>query len=294
MDAKQRITPLVAIVGQTGSGKSALALRLAEHFGGEIIAADSRTVYTDMDVGTAKPNAAERARIRHYGLDVATPDQSFNAFNFKQLAVAAVDEIGARGGLPLLVGGTGLYVDAVLYDFAFRAAPSPALRAVLEGLPVTELQRRVVAAGLALPENSRNPRHLMRIIESGIMAPQQKQLRPHTLVIGLQVSPQELKERLWKRASQMLADGLVAETKRLVAAYGTEVEAFRAPAYRAVLSCMTGDTPWDGLQSAIVTNDLRLAKRQRTWFKRNPCIHWLSNRDIFLESVELITTLLNK
>lgn len=294
MGTEQQVGPLVAIVGQTGSGKSALAMRLAEHFGGEIIAADSRTVYVGMDIGTAKPSAAEQARVRHYGLDVVGPGQKFNAFNFKRLAVGAIEDIGRRGKLPFLVGGTGLYVDAVLFDYAFRSAPDPLMRAQLEGLSVAELQRSVLAAGFALPENSSNPRHLMRILESGTATRQQRLLRPRTLVIGLQLSPDELLGRLKQRAKQMLDDGLLNETRQLVSRYGVEAEALRAPAYKAALLYLQGNITESQVGDAIVANDLKLAKRQRTWFKRNECIHWLSYRDAFTKSVELITTLLNK
>lgn len=294
MGTEQQVGPLVAIVGQTGSGKSALAMRLAEHFGGDIIAADSRTVYVGMDIGTAKPSAAERAQVRHYGLDVMDPGQGFNAFNFKQLAIGAIEDIGRRGKLPLLVGGTGLYIDAILFDYAFRSAPDPRMRAQLEKLPVAELQHSVLTAGFALPENSSNPRHLMRILESGTAMRQQRLLRPHTLVIGLQLPPDELLKRLKQRAKQMLNDGLLDETRQLVVRYGTAVEALRAPAYKAALLYLQGSITESQVSDAIVANDLKLAKRQRTWFKRNECIHWLSNGDAFTKSVELITTLLNK
>ncbi|MGI0133992.1 MAG: tRNA (adenosine(37)-N6)-dimethylallyltransferase [Candidatus Micrarchaeaceae archaeon] len=294
MDTRQRVAPLIAIVGPTGSGKSSLAMRLAACFNGEIIAADSRTVYTGMDVGTAKPTRVERMHIRHHGLDVVAPDDRFNVFNFKQLAIAAIDDVTARDGSPLLVGGTGLYVDAVLFDFAFRPASDLQVRAELETLTVLELQQRVLAAGLNLPENSSNPRHLMRLLESGALVLQQKRLRPHTLVIGLQVPTQELTERLQLRAEEMLGDGLIDEAKQLVAQYGVDNEALRAPAYKAVISYLSRETARDSVRDTIVANDLKLAKRQRTWFRRNPCIHWLSNGDVYAESVELITAFLNK
>lgn len=293
MGTRRPLAPLVAIVGQTGSGKSALAMRLAEHFGGEIIAADSRTVYTGMDIGTAKPTPGERARIRHFALDVVAPDQPFNAYDFKQVADEAIADISARGKLPFLVGGTGLYVDAVVFNYAFRSAPNTGMRTELEGLSIAELQHRIVAAGLPMPENSRNARHLVRVLESGTILQQPRQLRANALLLGLQPPVDQLRSRLLARADAMLAEGLEAETKKLISTYGG-TEALRAPAYRAVLSYLQGDIPQDAVSSAIVANDLKLAKRQRTWFRRNPFIHWLSNRDNFTESVDLITTLLNK
>src|SRR5262245_27832773 len=129
--SSSEVFPLVVIVGETGSGKSALALELAERFNGEIICADSRTVYKGMDVGTAKPSPEDRQRVRHYGLDVVEPGEGFSAHAFSLLAQAAIHEIAARGKLPILAGGSGLYVDAVLYGFQFRPKPEPALRSSL-------------------------------------------------------------------------------------------------------------------------------------------------------------------
>jgi len=293
MGAEQQISPLVAIVGQTGSGKSALAMRLAEHFSGEIIAADSRTVYVGMDIGTAKPTVVERGRVRHFGLDVVTPDQPFNVYDFKQLADRAIADISSRGRLPLLVGGSGLYVDAVVFDYAFGPAPDSDMRAALDGLSVEELQSRVLAGGLPMPENSRNPRHLARVLESGTILRQPRRLRPNTLLLGLQPSLDQLRSRLEARAGAMLAAGLIEETQEIVAGYG-EREAFRTPAYKAVMAYLQGEIGLPAIGDAIVANDLKFAKRQRTWFRRNVCIHWLNNSDTFAESVDLITTLLNK
>ena len=293
MGAQRPVAPLVAIIGQTGSGKSALAMRLAEHFGGEIIAADSRTVYAGMDIGTAKPTPAERARIRHFALDVVTPGQLFNAYDFKQVATEAIADISARGRLPFLVGGTGLYIDAVVFNYAFRSAPDPSKRAELESLSVAELQRRIVSADLPMPKNSQNSRHLIRVLESGTILRQARQLRPNTLLLGLQPPADQLRSRLLARAEAMLATGLEAETKQLITEYG-EAEALRTPAYSAVLAYLRGHILRTAISETIVANDLKLAKRQRTWFRRNSLIHWLNNRDNFAESVELITTLLNK
>lgn len=284
-------SPLIVIVGETGSGKTALALSLAERFNGEVIAADSRTVYRAMDIGTAKPSAAERRRVRHHGLDIVTPDQKFTAYDFKQFALATIANINERGRLPFLVGGTGLYVDSVLYDFSFRPQPDPTLRAALTGMSVEDLKVRVLAAGMPLPVNSKNPRHLIRLLEAGPTVNQERKLRPNTLVIGLEPPLDVLHQRLNERAGAMISHGLISEFQKLQKKYG-DVEALHAPAYRAVLACKN-KTPSD-LCEEIVRNDSRLAKRQRTWFRRNPCIHWLHNGDVFTESVELITTFLNK
>ena len=130
MEAK----PLVVIVGPTASGKSALAISLAEKFGGEIICADSRTVYKGMDIGTAKPTVDEQARVPHWGLDLVEPGERFSAAKFKRYAIAKIDEIHSRGNIPFLVGGTGLYIDGILFDYEFGSDFNAELRKKLESL----------------------------------------------------------------------------------------------------------------------------------------------------------------
>lgn len=288
------VGPLLTIVGTTASGKSALAIELAERFGGEIICADSRTIYRGMDIGTAKPTAAERAQLPHHMLDVVDPDEPFSAAQFKQAANQAIDEIQARGKLPLLVGGTGLYVDAVLYDYQFHTAADPALRAELNGLSVPELQNRLRAAGIALPENSRNPRHLIRALETGGARAGRGTLRPNTLVIGLDPGQQALKKRVEARVEAMFAGGFLDEARRLGEAYGWEAEALQTPGYKAARNYILGAQSQAECQAEFVRNDLHYAKRQRTWFRRNKSIHWFTNSGEIDDIVDLVTTHLNK
>lgn len=285
--------PLVVIVGPTGSGKTALSIALAKRFNGEIISADSRTVYVGMDIGTAKPSPEERQGVPHYGFDVVAPNEAFSAYDFKRLAQTAITAITSRGNLPFLVGGTGLYIDSVLYDFAFRAKPTHAVRRQVVGLTVEELQAKVIAADLPMPLNSRNPRHLSRLLESGQPPDQPKAMRQNTLIIGLSISQQDLKARLEKRVGSMLEDGLIDETRALVEHYG-DTEALRTPEYKAVAAYMRGELSLDDAKLQMVRDDLRLAKRQRTWFKRNNSIHWLSGDDVFEQAVALIQPFINR
>ncbi len=157
---------LVAIVGQTASGKTALAIELAQRFSGEIIAADSRTLYKGMDIVTAKPSAEERKVVPHHLIDVSTPDKPLTVADFKRLATAAITDITARGKLPLLVGGTGLYVDAILYDFQFNNPVNASYRNSLGAKEIAELQAMVLYQGIPLPENPLNKRHLIRALET--------------------------------------------------------------------------------------------------------------------------------
>lgn len=291
--AEQSVAPLVVIIGQTGTGKTALSMRLAEHFNGEVIAADSRTVYREMDIGTAKPSQSDRERVAHYGLDVVAPDQQFSAFEFKNLANKAINTITGKARLPLLVGGTGLYVDAVLYDFSFRSPGDLKVRARLQSLTREQLQDEIRTRGLQLPKNEKNPIHLQRVLESGSAPNTARILRQNTLVLGLPMLRDELRHRIISRTSQMLDSGLLDEARFLQQKYG-EVAALRAPAYKALYRHLQGSTSLLEAELEIIRNDMSLAKRQRTWFRRNTHIRWLNQEDKFAESVDIITTFIHE
>ncbi len=281
----------MVIVGPTASGKTALALELARQFGGEIVAGDSRTVYVGADIGTAKPTAEERAIVPHHLIDVATPDAQFTVADFQRLARAAIAGITRRGKLPILVGGSGLYIDAVIYNFSFRSGHNPAGRGQYDGIPVAQLQALLLARGIPLPENSRNPRHLMRSLESNGQAHSRDALRPYTVIVGLDPGREALRQKISGRVTQMAQAGLVDEVRRLAEEYGWDAPALQAPAYRAFRGYVEGALTLAQAEQLFVQNDVRYAKRQQTWFKRNPDIHWISKT---AEAVDLITTLLNK
>lgn len=284
-------SPLIVIVGQTASGKSALALELAEKFDGEIVCADARTVYKGMDIGTAKPSASDRQRVPHHLLDVVKPSESFTAADFKRLAQATIEDISSRAKLPIMAGGTGLYVDSVLYDFQFRSPADPALRAELERLSVEELQARLRGLGLPLPNNERNPRHLIRAIEANGQASARRALRENTLVMGLAMDKEALENRIRVRVDTMLEAGLIEEVERLKARYDVSLPAFDTTSYRPILAYLDGEISLDEAKRQFVRNDMNLAKRQKTWFKRNKSIQWLSSPQ---DAVAMATTFLNK
>ena len=145
MAAKDSVKPLIVIVGETGSGKSALALKIAEKFNGEIIAGDSRTVYKGLDIGTAKPSQADCKLIAHHLVDITTPDEPLTVAKYKKLADNSITEIHQRGKIPILVGGSGLYIDAVIFNYSFRPIVDPHKRQQLEQLTVGQLQARINA-----------------------------------------------------------------------------------------------------------------------------------------------------
>lgn len=288
---------LIAVVGETASGKSALALRIAQRFDGELICADSWTVYKGFDVGTAKPSRDEQRLVRHHLLDVADPATGFSAVEFKRLAMAAIDDISSRGKLPVMVGGTGLYIDSVLYDYQFLPAPDPSLRQELNRLTLSELQQRALSDNLDLTTVDRhNKRRVIRLIENGGATPGRHPLRPDTLMVGIAVEREQLRQRVTDRVDAMLAAGLEQEVATMAGLYGWEVEPMKGIGYREWRPYFD---PQPGLhqnlaqtRERIIAATMGLAKRQRTWFKRNDRIHWLSVAGTEGEYVDLVTSLI--
>lgn len=291
MGSEPNQTPLIVIVGETASGKTALAIELAKKFNGEIIAADSRTIYKGMDIGTAKPTIAEQDGIVHYLLDVVAPDQTFTAADFKQKALAAISQIASKGKVPIIVGGTGLYIDSILYDFSFGGAPDPKYRQQLQAKTVSQLQEVITKKHLTMPQNAKNPRHLIRVIESGGVISRPRVLRQNTLIIGLTIDREKLRQKLIRRVDVMVEAGLVDEVRRLSRQYSWDVPALQAPGYKAFHGYIDGAISLERAKELFVHNDMQLAKRQRTWFKRNKSIHWITEQD---QAVDLVTTFLNK
>ncbi len=283
--------PLIVIVGETASGKSALAMQLAERLKAEIIAADSRTIYRHMDVSTAKPSVADQLMVPHHLLDVVNPDEQFTAADFKVRAEQAIEDIQARGSLPILVGGTGLYIDSVLYDFSFAPPPSPQERQYLQSLNIDQLQALLVQRGLSLPENDRNPRHLIRTLERQGVQPQRAKLRPNTLIVGIEIDRDQLKQKITHRVDVMVAHGLIDEVARLGQDYGWNTSVLRVPVFEAFHEYLDGNISLQEAKQRVIRSDMQLAKRQRTWFRRNKSIHWVTKQ---AEAVDLVTTFLNK
>ncbi len=282
---------MIVIVGETGSGKSALAIELAQMFGGEIIAADSRTVYEGLDIITAKPTANEQAAVPHHLIDIVSPERSFSAAEFKTLANQTMEAIVSHGRLPMLVGGTGLYVDAVIYDFNFQEKADPTRREALQKLSIEELQRILQEQGIPLPHNERNPRHLIRAIETGGQAGGRRELRPNTLVLGLLVDRNELERKIRRRVDAMVGTGLLEEIRGAVDVFGWDAPGLQSPGFKAFRRYFDGEVPLDEAKEILIHEHLQLAKRQRTWFRRSKDIHWICKKD---EAVDLITTFLNK
>lgn len=287
MATRSQGSKLVVIVGPTASGKSDLAMLVAKTYGGEIITADSRTVYRGMDVGTAKPSKTDQKEVPHWGLDLVSPGQRFTAHQFQKYAKSKIKDIQKRDKLPILVGGTGLYIDAVLFGFSFLPDADLDNRAKLEVLSVSQLQQIIKNKGYKIPLNSQNKRHLIRAIETeGKIGT--KNLRPMTgtIVIGIMPSDDALKDRINRRAEQLFTRGVIKETKELVHAYGQKVvERSGGIIYKICLRLINGEINLEEAKELDKIADWQYARRQRTWFKRNPYIKWFKNQQSAFEYI---------
>lgn len=266
---------LIVIVGPTASGKSGLAMDVARRFNGEIICADSRTVYKGMDVGTAKPTTAEQLMVPHWGLDLVEPDERFSAADFKRYAVQKIVEVQKRGHVPILVGGTGLYIDAVIFDYQFGAKADNKLRLELQHLSLQELHNYCSAHKINLPENDKNKRYIIRSIENS-----GKELKRNVnpiyknIIVGVTTDKIILRDRIDKRIEQMLENGVVDEAIKLGNKYGWESESMKSNMYPFIHKYINQQMTLDELKLRSGIVDWRLAKRQMTWLKRNKFIHW--------------------
>lgn len=272
--------PLVVIVGPTASGKTSLAIRMARKYGGEIICADSRTVYKEMDIGTAKPTTAEQQLVPHWGLNLAEPGEVFTAADFKRYAEAKIADIRNKGKVPFLVGGTGLYVDAVVFDYQFGSKSDTAKRRELENLTLDELYKYCEKNVIKLPENSKNKRYVVRAIEqSGINNSSRSVPIDNTIIVGIATDRDILRTRISLRTEQLFADGVVDEAKKLGKKYGWDSEAMTGNVYRLIREYLSGNVSDRELRDRAAISDWKLAKRQMTWFRRNKYIEWLSLGD---------------
>jgi tRNA dimethylallyltransferase len=285
---------LIAIVGPTASGKTSLSLELTRRHGAEIVSADSRQIYREMDIGTAKPSWDEMRAILHHLIDIKNPNEDYTVSDYQRDAQAAIADIARRGKLPVLVGGTGLYVRAVLENLDIpRAAADPALRARIER-DIAELGLAAVFAQLVArdPEaayivDPRNPRRVVRALEVAITTGEpftaQRRQSPalyDVLKLGLATNlwpPEILRERIDRRIDVMMQDGLVEEVENLVKKYGRACVAFDAIGYREIIDYLNGKISLERAVANMKLNTWRYAKRQMTWFRKDKEVQWIEN-----------------
>lgn len=290
---------LLIICGPTASGKSELALKLAHELDAEIVNADSLQVYRGLDIGTAKPTLQQRAEIPHHLIDVVAPDESFSAADFAGAADDVIQDITRRGKRAIVVGGTGLYIRALLKGLVDSPGGDGQIRAALReeadrlgNLAMLEKLRLVdpeLAAGL-------HPNNLVRIIRAlevqqltGIPLSQHQkehafsERRYDSLQIGIQVQRPELYRRIELRVERMLNDGLLEEVSALLAAgFGQELKAMRSIGYKEAAAHLRGDLSLAEATSLIKRDTRHYAKRQLTWFKADPDILWFEYPEKFV------------
>ena len=272
--------PLIVIQGPTASGKTKLAIELATAFNGEIICADSRTIYRYMDIGTAKPTLTERSLVPHWGLDLIDPGEVFSAADFQKYAMAKIQEIRGRGHVPFLVGGTGLYVDAVVFDYTFTPRANPEQRQLLEKYSVSELQEYCIKNSIKLPENKNNKRYLVRCIEQkNDPNPVKSAPLSTSIIVGIATDRDILRQRIAERTEHIFECNVVEEAIKLGKIYGWGNEAMTGNIYRLVKSYLDGAATLAEIKEKNTTADWRLAKRQLTWMRRNSFITWMSLHD---------------
>ncbi|MGZ4568636.1 MAG: tRNA (adenosine(37)-N6)-dimethylallyltransferase MiaA [Blastococcus sp.] len=281
------LPPVVAVVGPTATGKTALAVGLAHRLGGEVVNADSMQLYRGMDIGTAKPDLAERSGVPHHLLDLWQVREPASVAEYRLRARAEIDRLRARGVVPLLVGGSGLYVRAVLDELDFPGT-DPAVRARLEA-ELAEVGPGVLHARLAgldpaageavLPSNGRRIVRALEVIEltGGPFRAQLPEPEPHypAVVVGLDRDPAELDERIAARVDHMWAAGFVAEVEALAADGLREgPTASRALGYAQVLAQLDGTLSAGEARERTVSTTRRFVRRQRSWFRRDRATTW--------------------
>ena len=302
---------LLAIVGPTGVGKSQLALRLALAFDGEIISADSRQVYRYMDIGTAKPSRQEMSLVRHHMVDIINPDEDFSLAQYQGLAYQAVGDISQRHKLPLLVGGSGLYIWSVLEGWEIpRVPPDPEFRQNLEERATKvggeELYRELkqIAPIAASRIDPRNVRRVIRALEvcGGSQAPfPQHQVRKapayDALIVGLTADRAELYQKVDFRVDEMMERGLVEEVEKLMAmGYRLDLPAMSGIGYRQVGMFLEGKITLGAAVEQIKAESHRFVRHQYNWFKlKDDRIRWFDIKgDVYPGITELVEEFISK
>jgi len=281
----------IAVVGPTASGKSALGLALAHELGGEVVNVDSMQLYRGMDIGTAKLTVAEREGIPHHQLDVWDVTETASVARFQTDAIADVEDILARGKVPILVGGSMLYVQSLIDDWQFPPT-DPAVRARFElrladiGIDALHAELADVDPVAAAVIEDKDPRRTVRALEvieltgwpfQASQPPKDAPPRWGTTILGLRTHADWLNPRIELRTRQMFDRGLVEEVDHLVADHGLVADstAGRAIGYAQVLAARAGELTWDEAVERTITGTRRYVRRQRSWFNRDPRIHWL-------------------
>ena len=238
--------PTIVILGPTGSGKTGVSIEIAKAIDGEIISADSRAIFKGLDIGTAKPTREEMQGVPHHGLDLVNPNERYTVSDWKSYAEVKIKDIKARHKVPIIVGGTGLYIDALIYDYHFKGPT---------GQKIGDYEQKSCS--------------------------DRQQIKGDYLIIGIKWSTPELRDRLKKRIDQMFSPALYDEVNKLVQTYGWNHGAMKSDIYEYAWKYLQGDLSLEEAKEQCFYEDWHLAKRQLTWFKRNPEIVWLELDKIY-------------
>ena len=278
--------PLIVIVGATASGKTGLSVKIAKEFDGEIISADSRQIFCKLNIGTAKVTEVEMENIPHYGIDIREPDEPFTVAEFKEYAVEKIEDILQRKKIPIMAGGTGLYVNVITQNFSLPQIPANwELREELEKLSTEDLHKKLQELDKKEAEkiHPNNRRYVIRAIEIAKTTKQKKsEIMQKSdsdfdiLILGVEVEREILYDRINQRVDQMFAEGFVEEVQNLInEGYDFKSQAFNSVGYPEVKSFLEGSLSKEEAKELIKKNTRNYAKRQLTWWRNDERVVWV-------------------
>ena len=296
---------VIVLVGPTASGKTSVSIELAKRINGEIISADSMQIYKHMNIGTAKPSLKEQDGIKHYLFDIAEPYEHFNVARFKECAINAIEEILKKGKTPIIVGGTGLYINTLINGIEFAEIPSDEeyvkqlteISQKEEGVEELYDMLKKVDEESAKIIDKNNIRRVIRALEiykvtgktkTELDKESQKEVPYDYKIFGLEWSREELYNRIGKRVDIMLEDGLVDEVKELTTKYKLSNTAIQGLGYKEVIEYLNGCITYDEMVEKIKLETRHFAKRQLTWFRRDKRIIWVSPKDAIDEILKVM------
>ncbi len=294
---------VIVIVGPTASGKTAVSIELAKKINGEIISADSMQIYKYMNIGTAKPTAEEMQGIKHYLLDVAMPDETFNVAKYKELATDAIEEILSKGKVPIVVGGTGLYINTLVNGIEFfeigedkEYKDSLMKKYEEEGAEALHDELKKVDPVSADNIDASNVRRVIRALEiyrltgktkAALDKESQKGVKYDYRMFGIKVEREELYSRIDQRVDKMIEEGLIEEVKYIINNFDISRTAIQGLGYKEVIEYLNGNILYDEMINKIKLETRHYAKRQLTWFRRDNRITWLENKNAVEEIIKL-------
>ena len=296
---------VIVICGPTASGKTKLSIELAKKLNGEIVSADSMQIYKDMTIGTAKPTKEEMQGIKHYLIDFVSPDTRYNVAEYKKDAINAIDEIIAKGKTPIVVGGTGLYVNSLIYEIDYPEIELDLnYRKKIEKIAEHEGLDRLYEMAVKVDKqamqkiSSNDKKRICRVLEiyhaTGKTKTQmeiESRLREpkyNYLVFGINMDRDKLYDRINRRVDIMIKDGLIDEVKAVLDKYNDFPTAMQGLGYKEVVEYLNGETTKDDMIEKIKMETRRYAKRQLTWFRRYEDIVWINGLDDTQKNVDII------